>query len=191
MTIAGSGQHPTAISVGSRTATPRRDGLAISGGDPDVGELYRDLSRRLERIVRGAVQAPDSLVEEACQFAWARLVQHQARVGRETAQAWLVKTALREAFKLAGRGRRELSLDADLDQDREIAALAPGPAAVCEQREQLRAMRTLSLRQQRLLWLNALGLSYEEIAVRDGCTSRTVERQLQRGRATLRAAALE
>ena len=163
-------------------------GVVDAGSGCDIAELYRHLSRRLERIVRAAIQAPDSLIEEACQVAWARLVHHQARVRRETALAWLVRTAMREAVRLTGRGRRELSLDAELDELAELPARDAEPAVVCEQREQLCAVGALPLRQQRLLWLHALGLSYEEIAVHDGCTSRTVERQLQQGRAALRAA---
>ena len=181
MTVVGAGL--------AETARVSCDGTPVPFGDVDVGELYRRLSRRLERIVRAEVRAPDWLVEEACQFAWARLVYNQARVRRETAFGWLVRTAMREAVRLSGRGRRELSLEAELDELGEIPAPDPGPAAVLEQHERLRAVGSLSLRQQRLLWLHALGLSYEEIAVRDGCTSRTVERQLQRSRATLRAAA--
>lgn len=169
-------------------ATPDRQ-APISAGC-DVEKLYRKLSRQLERIVGACVQAPDPLIEDACQFAWARLVLHRARVRRETALAWLVQTARREALKLAGRSTRELSLDAELDEWGEIPSPdpRPGPADVYEQRERLRAVGLLSLRQQRLLWLYALGLGYEEVALHDGCTSRTVERELQRARATLRAA---
>jgi RNA polymerase sigma factor (sigma-70 family) len=158
----------------------------------DVGELYRKLSRQLERTVGACVQAPDSLIEDACQFAWARLVHHRARVRRETAFAWLIQTARREALKLAGRSGRELSLDAELDEWGEIptADPRPGPADLYEQRERLRAVGLLPLRQQRLVWLYALGLGYEEVAVHDGCTSRTVERELKRARAALRAAEL-
>ncbi|MBV8956985.1 MAG: sigma-70 region 4 domain-containing protein, partial [Solirubrobacterales bacterium] len=36
--------------------------------------------------------------------------------------------------------------------------------------------------QQRILWLHALGLTYAEIADYEGCTLRTVERQLLRAR---------
>jgi RNA polymerase sigma factor (sigma-70 family) len=154
----------------------------------DLAELYRVLSKRLERIVRLGVRAPDPLIEDACQFAWTRLVDHQDHVRTENALAWLVKTAVREAFKLVGRGCREHSLDAELDVRGEILAPdpSPGPADRYEQRERLRAISTLSPRQQRLLWLYGLGLSYEEIATHDGCSARTVERQLQRARATLR-----
>jgi RNA polymerase sigma factor (sigma-70 family) len=156
----------------------------------DVGELYRTLSKQVERIVRVGVQAPDPLIEDACQFAWARLVHLQARVSRESALTWLVTTAVNEALKLIRRRRREQSLDAELEDCGEIPApdLRPGPPDVCEQRERLSALASLSPRQQRLLWLYGLGLKYEEIAIYDGCTSRTVERQLQRARASLRAA---
>lgn len=155
----------------------------------DVGELYRLLSRRLERIVRVGVRAPEPVIEEACQFAWSRLVYHHDRVHRETALGWLARTAVHEAFKLIRRGNRELSLDA-AEQAGELQRLliAPGPAEVLERRERLAAVGTLPRRQQRLLWLRGLGLSYEEIALQDGCTTRTVERQLRRARASLRTA---
>ena len=154
----------------------------VVGGE--IGELYRTLAKPLERIVRGGVQAPEPVIEDACQFAWARLVHHRTRVRRDTVLAWLVMTARHEAFKLLGHRRHELSLD---DGDELTSAdPRPGPSDICEQRERLRGLSSLSLRQQRLLWLYGLGLSYQEIAIRDGCTPRAVERQLQRARTRLR-----
>ena len=50
----------------------------------DIGELYALMARRLERIVRFDVQAPDAVIEDACQFAWSRLLHHRQRVRRET-----------------------------------------------------------------------------------------------------------
>jgi RNA polymerase sigma factor (sigma-70 family) len=107
--------------------------------------------------------------------------------------AWLVKTAVHEAFKLTGRGCREQSLDVELDERGEMHAPdpRPGPSELYDQRERLATLAALSTRQQRLLWLYGLGLSYDEIASRDGCTPRTVERHLQRARASLRASARE
>jgi RNA polymerase sigma factor (sigma-70 family) len=96
----------------------------------------------------------------------------------------LVRTALREALRLLGRDHREPPLDAQLV--RRGADPRPGPADRYEQRERLDALSSLSLRQQRLLWLYGLGLTYDEIALRHGCTARTVERQLKRARETLR-----
>jgi RNA polymerase sigma factor (sigma-70 family) len=155
----------------------------------DVAELYRTLSGRLEQIVRRDVRAHDSVIEDACQFAWSRLLHHSDRVGRETALSWLAKTAVHEAFKLIRRDCRELSLDAALEYggDWALGQTAPGPHELLAYRERLDGIRSLPERQQRLLWLHGLGLSYVEIAVYTGCTKRTVERQLLRAKHTLRS----
>lgn len=53
-------------------------------------------------------------------------------------------------------------------------------------RERRAMLAALSARQRRLLALQGLGFSYEEISALTGDSRRTVERQLQRGRAALR-----
>ena len=155
-----------------------------------VAELYRDLSERLEQIVRFDVRVPESVVEEACQFAWGRLMDHRHRVRRESALSWLARTAVREALKLQARAGRCVSLDMALDgeQGGEVPTLA-GPEQLFERRERLASIRHLPERQQQVLWLHALGLSYAEIACHTGCTTRTVERQLMRARRAARKAA--
>jgi DNA-directed RNA polymerase specialized sigma24 family protein len=102
--------------------------------------------------------------------------------------AWLARTASREAFRLIRRGTRELSLDALLEAAGDCA-LPPAPACLeetCEARDRLGSVRRLSVRQQRMLWLHAIGLSYAEMAVHEGCTRRTVERQLLRAKDAVR-----
>ncbi len=157
----------------------------------DVGALYRALSRRLEQIVRLDVRATDPVIEDACQFAWTRLVYHGDRVDAEKALSWLARTAVHEAFMLIRRDARELSLDAAIEQagDSVMPAFTPGPDELLERRAQLDGIRVLPVRQQRLLWLHGLGLSYLEMAQYTGCTTRTVERQLLRAKRTLRGAA--
>jgi RNA polymerase sigma factor (sigma-70 family) len=166
-------------------------GVAGEPGIGDVGELYELLSARLERIVRRGIQAPDAVIEDACQFAWSRLVHHKDRVHSETALGWLVKTAVHEAFKLVRRAARDLSLELAIEQGGEVVSLASrlGPSELCEQRERLGAIASLPAQQQRAVWLHAAGFSYAEIASRDGCTTRTVERQLGTARRELRFAA--
>jgi RNA polymerase sigma factor (sigma-70 family) len=169
----------------------------LLGGVPqpagDVAELYRTLSGRLEQIVRTDVRAPDAVIEDACQFAWSRFVQHSERVRREAALSWLVKTAVHEAFKLLRRADRCQPLDLAAEQtgDSGLAAGAPAPEQLLAARERLASIRALPERQQRLLWLHALGLSYAEMARYTGCTSRTVERQLLRAKHRLREASPE
>jgi RNA polymerase sigma factor (sigma-70 family) len=93
--------------------------------------------------------------------------------------------------RLWRRDQRELALDRELDEDGELTvpAATPSTEELAEWREQIALVRGLTERQQRLLWMRAAGLSYEEIAVESELTVRTVERQLYRGRTRLRAAA--
>jgi RNA polymerase sigma factor (sigma-70 family) len=154
----------------------------------DIERLYCRLSVRLEQIVRGDVRAPDPLIEDACQFAWGRFVHHSDRIRRDSALSWLVATAVHEAFRLLRRDRRELSLEAALDAagDSPIDRGAPATEEVVEQRHRIAGVGRLPARQQRLLWLQALGFSYAEMASHEGCTTRTVERQLLHARQALR-----
>ncbi len=156
----------------------------------EIGELYRRDSRRLLRIVRGCVRAPATVVEDACQVAWGRLLHNRQRVRREAALSWLTTTALHEAVRLAERTDRELSLESMLELGTDFSAPSNGHTlqARAEARERLRTLELLPQRQQRLLWLYGMGLSYAEIACRQGCSSRTVERQLRQARASLRSA---
>jgi DNA-directed RNA polymerase specialized sigma24 family protein len=162
-------------------------------GVGDVGELYGELAKRLEQIVRTGVRAPDPVIEDACQFAWSRLVHHRERVHRDTTLPWLVKTASHEAFKLIRRGGRELSLDAALEAsgDAPLHRHAPGSDELLAARERLAQLDRLPTRQQRLLWLQGLGFSYSEMALRTGDTTRTVERQLLRAKHAVKEFELE
>ncbi len=167
--------------------------LEAVGGLGAVDELYRALATRLERLVRLDVRAPDSVIEDACQFAWIRLVHHHDRVAREAVLSWLVRTAVHEAFKLLRRNGRCVSLEAALEHagDHGIEAPAPSPEELVERRERLAAVADLPERQQRLVWLHALGLSYAEMAVHTGSSTRTVERQLLRAKRRMREASAD
>src|ERR1700729_3955249 len=88
-----------------------------AAGVGDVGQLYGSLAARLEQIVRLDIRAPETVIEDACQVAWCRLLDHSDRVHRETVMAWLARTAEREAFRLLRRDRREVSLEAVVDDD--------------------------------------------------------------------------
>jgi RNA polymerase sigma factor (sigma-70 family) len=170
-----------------RAAVQCGDGRVV-GGITDVAELYEDRAGQVRRLVRHEVRAPEPVIEDACQFAWSRLVHHRDRVHRDTAVAWLVSTAIREAFKLIRRGNRDLSLEGLLDQGGDVpgAAAALTPEEIVEHRARLEALRSLPERQRRLVWLQGIGLSYAEMADHTGATERTVERQLLRARRKLR-----
>jgi RNA polymerase sigma factor (sigma-70 family) len=152
----------------------------------DIANLYRALGRRLERIVGSGVPAPD-VVDDACQFAWTQLVSRRDRVSHESALTWLTTTAVREAFRLIQRSERELSRDALLEALGECAlfGMATGADEWFETRGRLLGLAGLPARQQRLLWLRAMGFSYAEMAAHEGCTRRTVERQLLRAKGAI------
>lgn len=168
----------------------------VTRSDPghrcEVTELYENLAPRLERIVRLDVQAPEAVIEDACQFAWSRLLDHFERVRRDAALSWLATTAVREAFRSIRRATRELSLEGTLETSAEPAFTAKALSAeeMLEHADRLGSLRTLPRRQQRLLWLQGLGLSYREMARHERCTRRTVERQLLRAKGSLRAIAV-
>lgn len=153
----------------------------------EVAELFADQASRVRRLVRAGVRAPEPTVEDACQLAWVRLFQRRACVRRDTATAWLVRTAIREAIKQMHRDGRELSLDALAEDGGDQAA--PSARALLdelvERRARLESIRILPERQQRLVWLQGLGLTYTEMAGQTGATRRTVERQLLRAKRTL------
>jgi len=158
------------------------DETALTGVG-DVGELYGLLARRLEQIVRVDVHAPDVVIEDACQFAWSRLLHHRDRVRRERVMTWLVRTAVHEAFKLLRRSGRELSLE---EAEEPMVLPEATPSELFEFRDRLAALGRLPERQQRAIWMHGLGLNYGEIAAREDCTVRTVERQLLRARQRIR-----
>lgn len=155
-----------------------------------VRELFVEQDARVRRMVRARARASEPLIEDACQAAWERLVRRHACVRRERATAWLVRTAIREAFKQRQREARDMSLEAwDEDEgDPPAHHTPPLLEELAEQRARLQSIRALNERQQRLVWLQGLGLTYDEIADEAGTTPRTVERQLGRARRKLATA---
>src|SRR5436305_12600251 len=69
----------------------------------------------------------------------------------------------------------------------DVPALRVGrpPHHVVEDRERLASLASLTDQQRTALWLYGLGLSYGEIARRQGSSAHAIERQLKRARRTL------
>jgi DNA-directed RNA polymerase specialized sigma24 family protein len=156
----------------------------------DVGALYAAQAGRVHRFVRASVRAPEPVIEDACSFAWSRLLLHRARLRRETAPAWLVSTAVHEAFKLIRRERRDVSLDELIDRATDSGwsgslPVVPSLEEVAARRARLATVSVLPERQQCLLWLQAFCLGYVEMAEQTDATVRTVERQILRARRAL------
>lgn len=153
----------------------------------DLNRLYLEFASSLARLVRGGVHASDVVIEDACQAAWTRLVLHRHRITEQAARGWLTRTAVHEAVKLSRREVREPPSTPD-DEHPPLAWLHPArpePQQLLEQRQRLDSLRALSYRQQRLVWLGAIGVNRDEMARHERCTTRTVHRQLDRARRKL------
>jgi DNA-directed RNA polymerase specialized sigma24 family protein len=91
-------------------------------------------------------------------------------------------------FKLVRRAGHDLSLEEIMEEtdDLRISRAAPAPEEVVGPRLRLELLRELPERQEHLVWLRGLGFSYPEMVAETGMSLRTVERQLIKGRRTLR-----
>jgi RNA polymerase sigma factor (sigma-70 family) len=151
-----------------------------------IGALFVEASETIESIVARRVRAPRATIEDACAFAWARLVARPDVVDGASARAigWVARVAEREAWRLS-------ALEHDVATPDALALLdhRPGdedPVEQVAQREVLRALAELPPRQRRALELQAQGYTYSEIGRETGDTARTVSRLLRRGRDSLR-----
>lgn len=150
----------------------------------EVAELYARSAGLVRGQVCSEVTAPEAVIDDACQFAWIRLLHHRHRVGRDRAVSWLITTALHEVFKLVRRDSHDLSLEQLMEEtgDLRINRTAAAPEEAVGARLRLELLRELPERQERLMWLQGLGFSYPEMAMEADMTVRTVERQLLKAR---------
>jgi RNA polymerase sigma factor (sigma-70 family) len=153
----------------------------------DEADLYGRLAPRVHAVVRRQIRGSEQLVEDACHTAWVKFIERSEQIGRQGTLTWLVHTAIHDAYKLSHRETRDLSLDVPTPAtETSSTATNSDPVKHAEHRERLALTRQLREREQRLLWMQASGLSYTEIAAATGDSRRTVERQLLRAHAQLR-----
>ena len=55
----------------------------------DEASLYQELAPRLQRIVAREIHAPQAVIEDACQHAWAQLITHSDTISRDGVLSWL------------------------------------------------------------------------------------------------------
>ena len=159
----------------------------------DEASLYREHAAALYRIVRSAVRGPDELVEDACQTAWLILLRRQP--GRHSVLPWLITVAIREAYRLSRRERRDVRLEDLVAQADAVGeadgweALIPATTTVehsLEARVALETLARLPPRQRRYMTLFVAGYRYQEIVAICGVTYTNVNKHLVKGRARLR-----
>ena len=164
----------------------------------DETELYRTHHRALIGRTRRAVNAPEALIEDACQVAWTQLLIYQPEP-RENVLAWLTVVARNEAYRLARDYKRVLPASSITTTDEEgnrtefDPDLAPGPdrdpLLGHDAREALAALAELKPAQRTTIALKVAGYKYKEIQeLAGGKTYTWVNRHITEGRAALRAA---
>jgi RNA polymerase sigma factor (sigma-70 family) len=162
------------------TASPRR-------AQEKIAALYARHQRTLERIVDRQVRAPATIVEDACQTAWARLWAHpDVTLEEHSALSWLITTATREAWKRARHlssretpaGAFRTSGEVDALELVEPAAEHRSPCelaiAHAEHDQRVEQLRALTDRERLYLYLQGLGYSYTEMAKSTATSRRTV-----------------
>jgi DNA-directed RNA polymerase specialized sigma24 family protein len=154
----------------------------------DVEKLYRRHHRELHRAVSRAVQAPNELIEDACQTAWAILLRRVPE--RDQVFAWLRVVAIHEAYQLSAIDRRDARLERLCSQEGDWNEVIADPRTLEDAIEALEALRALaSLPEHRRvdLALKVAGYSYEEIRARTPARTRTnVNKSLVKARAEIR-----
>lgn len=132
----------------------------------DEAALFEAWAPRLLRSVGSCVNTSDANIQDACSIAWIQLLRCQPR--RETALAWLVTVAKREAIRLdradrAGGGADALEVD-----------WMPDPRSATQGREALAdtlgLVERLHPRRRAMLMEHASGYTFDEIAARHGVT---------------------
>lgn len=167
-------------------------------------ELHGDEARPLRRAPRRApaldqagVNAPEALIEDACQFAWTQLIRTPPDRGPRLF-GWLRTVAIHEAYRPSRAQRRETALEELVAPEANGGSSPEGWEALIEGLvdldTQLDAKRGLSVlaslpeRQRRYLALLVAGYRYQEIVELAGVTYTNVNKHLTRARASVRRA---
>jgi len=173
VTTAQQRQHKSAVEQRARHAAvappiSMRACLDSSGVDQRarhaaVARFYAEHAARLRAMVARRVHTTSATVEDACQNAWAILLDHHGL-------RWLTTVATREAWTQARRGR-ELTAgalsnpDGDSGELTEPTGPAGDPADLVLGRDEhcsrLRDLQVLKPREREALWLHGLGHTYE------------------------------
>jgi RNA polymerase sigma factor (sigma-70 family) len=158
-----------------------------------IGAFFAANATRLQRTVTRAARAPEPVIEDACQAAWAILLRRADITLDERGFSWLATVAIREAWRDASSARETPVGGFHGGRDDEMAEPAHPDDRSAEQRalariehaERVDALRALKLREREALVLHGLGYSYNEIANLTNSSFTAVNRRLSEGRAAL------
>ena len=156
-----------------------------------IAAFYARHAPSLERMVARQLRAPSQVIEDACQTAWTILLRRPDIPLDRQGLAWLRRVALTTGHRTARQ--REQPAGAFLSEPEHPSEL-PEPSApagdlgerIADRLDGREQLQTLTARERRYLALQAIGLTYSEIATHEQTSRRTVERQLMRAKCKLR-----
>ena len=158
----------------------------------EIAAIYAAHDQQLRRLVARHANANDATIDDACSYAWMKLVTSEhVSLGppRCSALAWLTTTAIHRAWKLTKHDARTHPV-AGLDELGQLAAAhghtAPSAEHVAAQHLRLDLVAQIPERPRRFLLRLAVGYSYTEIAAAEGVSARTTDRQIARAKRILR-----
>ena len=174
--------------------THTRDAHSTTARFQRIAALHREEARHLERRVARQARADPLTIEDACSFAWLQLLTHTSvDLGPPShgALGWLTMTATREAWRLEARRVRDELIDHRvIDQQRRLCELtAPSADELAAQHARLGLLAEIPERPRRFLMRQALGYSYREIAAHEVVSLTTTNKQIARGKRSLRTLA--
>ncbi len=167
---------------------------AIPPQQGDEEALFERYELRLRRATAFSVRTSPGIVDDACAFAWTRLLTHQPR--RATVFPYLRTVARNEALRLDALARSHVPLGHGLERDDQAGIHAigvpepPGRRRTAETSQGLLELRerlqSLPPREREAVFLRAAGWRYAEMAERLGMSYTRVNRLLTRADARMR-----
>ncbi len=149
----------------------------------DEGDLIANHGARLRAVVSQAVNTAEGNVDDACAFAWLQLMETQPR--RETVFPWLIRVAIREAWRLDRIQRRDESADAGILDGVESATDSERREDRLALEEMIAALATLHPRKRKMLLQHAAGYTVEEIAAEHAISRQRARELIYRARLQL------
>lgn len=153
-----------------------------------IAALYAQHAARLRQLVRRRVRTDDQNIEDACAFAWTTLIDRpDVDPTEERTRGWLYTVAANEAVHLHQRQNDHFHADHPATDDPQHISHASNPADLVDHRETLRLIDELPQRQQRILWRQLAGFTYDEIGEQEGISQTATNAQVAKAKRNLRA----
>lgn len=164
----------------------------------ELERFYAARASALRRTVAACVTTTDdSVIDDACAYAWLTLVRRADIDLDDRGGAWLTTVAIREGWHLASYPRAVPSgVFRGFDPDPLELPEPPSPGldtesvvvARSDHDRRVGLLRILTATEQRVVILQALGYAYSEIARDSDLTAAAVNNHLSRARAKLASA---